>query len=109
MYFSPQRIKTLIIICSRTAQRWICKQGYEYKNVLQDIFIDEHKRSSIVKDHKNFVKKMEKLKRYMIEFEEDGTIKPKVYLSACELNENNWQSIIVITHNEYTFSANNRV
>ncbi len=52
---------------------------------------------------------MKKLKRYKVKFEEDGTMKPKVYLSACELCENNWQTIIVITRDECTFTANNRV
>lgn len=45
----------------------------------------------------------------MIEFKEDGKIKQKIYLSGCIVGENNWQLIIVITHDKYTISANNGI
>lgn len=44
------------------------------------MFIDRHKQSDIIKDYKNFSKKFEKLKLYMIEFEKDDVIKEKIYL-----------------------------
>ncbi len=59
-----------------------------------------------MKDCKNFLKKIEKLKPYMIESEEDGTTKPKVYSPNYEIGRNNWPSIIVITYDKCTFSAN---
>ena len=49
---------------------------------------------------------MEKLKPYMVEFNEDGTMKPKGYLPDCAVEGENQQPIIVITHDECTFSAN---
>lgn len=50
---------------------------------------------------------MDDLKSYVMEFEEYGKMKPKIYLSNYIVEENNWQLIIVITFNEYIFSANN--
>ena len=47
----------------------------------------------------NFLRKMEKLKPYMVEFDENGAIKPKIYLSDCAVKEENRRPIIIITHN----------
>lgn len=41
----------------------------------------------------------------MIKFEEDCTMKPKIYPFDCAVGGNNSQPIIVITYNECTFSA----
>ncbi len=63
----------------------------------------------MVEDRNNFLKKMEDLKPYIVEFEKDGKMKPKVYSSDCTVGGNDRQSIIVITHNKYIFSANNSI
>lgn len=52
---------------------------------------------------------MKELKPYIVEFDENGTMKPKVYPSDCVVGSNSRQPIIVITYNEYTFSANNGI
>ncbi len=52
---------------------------------------------------------MKELKPYIVEFDEDGVIKPKVYPLDCAIGGNDWQSIIVITHNKCTFSANDGI
>lgn len=44
----------------------------------KDVFIEEHERSDVVEDLNNFLTKMEDLKLNMVEFEEDGKMKPKV-------------------------------
>ena len=54
MYFSLQKVKTLIVICSRTAQSWLCKLGYKYKDVRKDVFVDGQEQSNVLKDCKNF-------------------------------------------------------
>ncbi len=108
-YVSPQGVETLIIICLRTAQSWLCKLGYVYKDVCKDVFVDGHEQSDVVEDRANFLKKMEELKPYMFEFFEDGAMKPKVYPSNCVVGGKNRQPIIVITHDECTFSANDGV
>lgn len=47
----------------------------------KDMSINGHKWSDIIKDCKNFLKKIEELKPYMVEFKEDYAIKEKIYLS----------------------------
>ena len=59
-YVSPQGVETPIIIRSRTAQTWLRKLGYVYKDVRKDVFVDGHERSDVVEDRANFLKKMEK-------------------------------------------------
>ena len=50
------------------------------------MFLDGYKQADIVEDCKNFLKKLEELKLYMVEFEEDSIIKPKIYLTNCVIN-----------------------
>lgn len=45
----------------------------------------------------------------MVEFEEDGTMKPKAYSSNCAVGGDERQQIIVIIHDECTLSANEGV
>lgn len=52
---------------------------------------------------------MEELKFYIVEFEENSILKPKVYPSDCAIGRNNRKSVIIITHDECTFSANDRI
>ena len=109
IYVNSQGIETLISICSRTARRWLCKLGNKYKDVCKDVFVDEHKQSDIVKDHINFLRKMEELKPYIVKFDENGKMKPKVYPSDCVMRGENRQPIIVIIYNKCTFSENDGV
>ena len=81
IYENTQEIKTPIIICLYTAQRWLRKLGYEYKDLRKDMFTNGHERSNIVKDCKKILKKIEKLKLYMIEFKKDSAMKAKTYFS----------------------------
>lgn len=52
---------------------------------------------------------MKELKPYIIEFNKNDVMKPKVYLSDCVVEGNNWQLVIVITYKQYKFSKNNRI
>lgn len=45
----------------------------------------------------------------MVEFEEDSTKKPKIYLFDYVVGGNNWQPIIIITNDVCTFFVNNRI
>lgn len=75
----------------------------------KNVFIDRYKGADIVEDYKDFLKKLNKLKPYMVEFEEDGIMKPKVYLFNCVVGVNEQCLIIVITYDKYIFFANNRI
>ena len=106
---SPKGEKIPIVIRLRIARNWLCKLGYEYKDVRKDVFVDGHEQSDIVEDQINFLQKMEELKPYIVEFKENGAIKPKIYPADCAVGGNNRRPMIVITHDECIFSANNRI
>ena len=108
-YVNPQGGEAPIEIRSRTARTWLNKLGYEYKDVRKDVFIDGHERPDVVEDRAKFLKVMKGLKPYMVEFEEDGTMKAKVYPDDCAVEGQNRRPVIVITHDECTFSANDGV
>lgn len=48
-------------------------------------------------DWNNLLIRIEDLKHYIVEFEEDDKKKPKDYLYNCPIGDNNQQSIIIIT------------
>lgn len=76
-------METLIVIRLYTAQDWLYKLGYEYKDIYKDIFIDVYEQTYVIEDCKIFLKKIKELKPYMIEFDKFDIIKPKVYLLDC--------------------------
>ena len=65
----------------------------------KDVFVDEYEQSDVVEDYINFLRKMEELKPYMVEFDENGAIKPKIYPSDCTVRRENRWPIIIITYN----------
>ncbi len=80
-----------------------------YKKVHKDVFINDHERPDVVKDQNHFLTKMKELKLYMVEFNKNDTIKAKDYPVDCAIGGGEHPPIIVITHDEYTFSANDRI
>ena len=97
------------MIRSRTARTWLRKLGFVYKEVRKDVFIDGHERPDVVEDRNRFLAKMEELKPYMVEFNEDGAMKAKDYPVDCAVGGEERRPVIVITHDECTFSANNGI
>ena len=84
IYISFEGIETPIVIWFRTTQNWLSKLKYEYKlDVCKDVFVDGYNQADVMQDCKNFLKRLKELKLYMVEFEEDSTMKPKIYPSDC--------------------------
>lgn len=81
----------------------------EYKDVHKDMFIDEHEQPNVVEDRRVFLYKIEEIKLYIVEFDENSTIKLKTYRSNCTVENNHWQTIIIITNNKYRFSVNDKI
>ncbi len=71
--------------------------------------MDGYEQPDGVKDCHNFLKLMDELKPYTVEFEKDGTMKPKKYLSDCAIRGKKRQPIIVIIHDKFTFSPDDCV
>lgn len=83
--------------------------GFEYKDVKKDVFVDGHERPNVVEDWKKFLHQMEELKPYLVEFNEDRTMKEKIYPADCAVGGSDRRPVIVITHDECTFSANDGI
>lgn len=75
----------------------------------KDVFVDGHERLDVVEDRANFLKKMEELKPFLVEFSEDGTMKSKIYAFDCVVWVEDSRPIILITHDECIFLANNGI
>ena len=82
-YISLQGVETPIVIRSRTARAWIRKLGNMYKDVRKNIFVDRHEQPDVIEDCASFLRKIEELKLYIVEFDQDGAMKPKIYLFDC--------------------------
>lgn len=108
-YVNPEGITNPIEIKSRTARKWLHRLGFEYKDVKKDVFVDGHERSDVIEDCKRFLEKMEELKSYLVEFNEDGTMKEKDYPANCAMGGCDRRPVILITHDECTFSANDGI
>lgn len=75
----------------------------------KDLFVDGYKTVDVVNNHANFLKKLEELKPFLVEFNKDGIIKSKIYPSNCIVGSENSRLIIVITYNVCIFLANDRL
>lgn len=75
----------------------------------KDIFVTKYEQLDIMGDYKNYFTKIEELKLYVVKFEENDIIKPKIYLFNSTIGGNKWWLIIIITYDERTFFANNKV
>lgn len=108
-YVNPKGFQAPVEIKSRTARRWLHKLGFEYKDVKKDVFVDGHERPDVIEDREQFLKTKKELEPYLVEFEEDGTMKAKNYPLDCEVGGEERRPIIVITHDECTFSSNDGI
>ena len=108
-YVSPEKVQTPIEIKSRTARKWLHKLGFEYKDVKKDVFVDGHERLDVVEDREKFLNMMKDLEPYLVEFEQDGSMKTKNYPDDCAVGGDLRRPISVITHDECMFSANDGI
>lgn len=49
----------------------------------KDVFVDGHEQPDVVEDRNRFLTKIEELKSYVVEVNEDGAIKAKDYPVDC--------------------------
>lgn len=80
-YVNLKNIEIAIMICLYITQKKLYKLRYEYKNIYKNIFIDKYKQSNIIKVYKIFWNKIKKLKLYIVKFNKNNIIKPKIYSS----------------------------
>lgn len=80
-----------------------------YEDMDKDIIIEVYERRNVIKDCANFLKKMDKLNSFWIKFNEDDTMKSKVYFFNYIIRGKNFWPIIIITYDKYIFLANNKI
>jgi hypothetical protein len=93
-------------ITSRTARRWLTKLGFSWGDVKKGIFLDGHERKDVIEYRTHFLDAIHEFLPYMVEFNENGSMKPKEYPNDCRVGGPDRQPIIFITHDESIFSAN---
>lgn len=103
-------------IQARTAREWLNKLGYRWKNISKGVFIDGHEREDVVEYRNEFVKKWYDMMPYVREWEEemeeiDGEMKitglrKKEKEAVKDGKFENIKEIILVAHDESTFSAN---
>jgi hypothetical protein len=94
-------------VTSRTIRRWLrFKLGFYWGDVKKGIFLDGHERDDVVEYRKDFLDIIHGLLPYMVEFHENGTMKPKEYPEDCRVGGPDRRPVILITHDESVFSAN---
>ena len=68
--------------------------------------MDGQERQDVVGYREGFIKRLEELWPYIVEFDNDGTIVNKVYREGCNKGGRDQQQIILVTYDESTFSRN---
>lgn len=77
--------------------------------VHKDLFVDRDKQLDVIENCANSLRKIEKFKSYIVEFNQNRAIKPKMYLSDFIVERQDCQPVIVITYNKFIFSVNDKV
>ena len=103
--FSNRSKKTIIKPC--TARTWLNKLGYQYTDIKKGFFLNEHKRPDMIVYQAQFLKKLETLSLYLIEFRDGGSIEEKIYPSDYTVHSSNKRPAILIIYDKSTFLANN--
>jgi hypothetical protein len=93
-------------IRSRTARRWLNRLGYNWQDVKKGVFLDGHERDDVVEYRQRFLQEMEGLLPYLVKFAEDGSMQEKTYPAGCIVGGPDRRPIVMITHDESIFSAN---
>ena len=93
-------------VVASTVRRWLRKQGLNWRDVKKGVYVDGHERQDVVGYREGFIKRLEELWPYIVEFEDDGTIVNKAYPEGCIVGGRDRQPIILVTHDKSTFSSN---
>lgn len=67
----------------RTAQKWLNRLGYKWKEVQKSVFFDAHEREGVVEYRETFLNEMKSLLLYFVEFSDDGSMLLKTYPENC--------------------------
>ena len=101
---------------ARTAREWLNKMGYRWKSIKKGIYIDGHEREDVVEYRGKFLDMWYDMQPYVREWEEvKEEVEGEVRLTGLRKKEKaavkdgkfgDVKEIILVTHDESTFSAN---
>jgi hypothetical protein len=95
---------------ARTAREWLNKMGYRWKSIKKGIYIDGHEREDVVQYRSKFLDRWYEMQPYVREWEEvKEEVEGEVRVTGLRKKEKtilNATEIILVTHDESTFSAN---
>ncbi|TDL26508.1 hypothetical protein BD410DRAFT_881969 [Rickenella mellea] len=92
-------------ISLRTAQRWMKKMSWRWKKAGNGMYRDGHDRDDVVKYREGFIQRMASYSKRMVTYDKDGNIASNptdVDIAAGK------HPLILVTHDESTFYANDR-
>lgn len=78
-YVNPKGKKSPVKIKLHMARNWLHQPSFKYKDIKKDVFVNEYEQPDVIEDRERFLKIMEELKPYMVEFNKDGIMKDKKY------------------------------
>ena len=101
---------------ARTAREWLNKMGYRWKSIKKGIYIDGHEREDVVQYRDKFLDTWYGMQPYVREWEEvREEVEGEVRVTGLRKKEKdtvrdatfgNVTEIILVTHDESTFNAN---
>lgn len=94
------------VISKRTAQRWLRKLDWRYGRKRNGMYIDGHERPDVVEYRNQFIQRWQEYEKRMFIYDNDGNIQytPKGFPVA----QAGRFRLILVTHDESTFYANDR-
>jgi hypothetical protein len=96
---------TITAISIRTAQRWLRKHDWRYGRPKKGMYIDGHEREDIVKYRNEFIQRWKEYEKRMVIYDNNGNIAttPRGFKVP-----NGRFRLVLVTHDESTFYANDR-
>jgi hypothetical protein len=93
-------------ISLRTAQQWLQRLDWRYSRKKNGMYIDGHEREDVVKYREGFVARWKEYELRMQTFDNDGNELPRPAGFPVPQTGRFW--LVLITHDESTFFANDR-
>ncbi|KAG2109983.1 uncharacterized protein F5147DRAFT_772825 [Suillus discolor] len=89
-----------------TAQRWMHKLDWRYGKKQNGMYIDGHEQEDVVKYRKEFLQRWKEYEKRMVMYDNDGNVLTSP--SGFPVAQGSCFRLILVTHNESTFYANDQ-
>ena len=93
-------------ISIRTAQRWLWKLDWRYGKKKKGMYVDGHEREDVIEYWKSFVQRWGEYEKRMVTYDNNGNTNPPP--NGFDVPQTGRFRLILVTHDESTFYANDR-